>query len=1017
VFAIVALAFPTRIARAQAAGQISGTVTSTAGTPILGAQVTIPGTRYGGVTNADGRYLIAGVPAGTHTLRAQRIGYTMREQTVTVFPGQTATVNFQLVPAATTLTEQVIVGYTTQQRRDVSDAIASVSGDQLKDQAVATLEEALRGRVPGVHVATSGEPGRPAQLIIRGQNFVSGSTSPLYVVDGMYLSENPNLNPDDIESMDVLKDASAAAQYGSQAANGVIVIRTRRGRAGEQRVELRSYYGYQKVPKTLDMMNTSQWVALTLQGYQNAGLTPPAGVTSPASFSTDWQGALLRDGAIQDHNLSISAGTPTGNYLVSGGYLDQKGSLIATGFRRYSFRVNSELQRNIFTFGENVAVSRSDRQGIPGGRYPMIDVLRMLPTLPVYDPNNPGGYGYGNPANPTYGTNPVGQLEAQKNNARSNQVFGTAYAEAKLPMNLRYRFNAGLQYDDYLSSQFFRIAQLRYLTPVPVATLTENRSGFTSLLLENLLTYDNSFRNDAHRLSAVAGYTEQRQDVNRLMAYREGFSNENLTTINAGSSSNLNNSGADTVAALKSMLLRANYSFLNRYLLTGSVRHDCSSRFTPTARCANFGAGSVGWVMSEEGFFRSIPLLNNAGFAKLRASYGVLGNQDIGDYAYSAPIQSNQNYMLGGVVFPGATQIALANPNIRWQSNRQGDVGIDLGFLQDRMTVTADYYNSRSDGLLVNAPLPWSLGATGTPVVNAGSVKNTGFEFGLTNHWRADQPFSFNTSLNLTTTRNRVLALGNGNQPIYDPNIGVARTAVGSPIGEFYVLQTAGIFQTAAQVQAHTTTLKNGTVVVLQPGAKPGDVIFNDLNGDGLINDDDRYNAGNGIPKLSGGLFMDAKYGAWDFGLNLHGASGFKIFSVVKYWTERMDDPANNSRAGLQPWTPTNPSTTTPRAVVGTAGAQNATFRSDRWIEDGSFLRIQNLLVGYSVPERYAGRLGLNAQRPRVYVNVQNLHTFTKYSGWDPEILGYGSPLGRGIDDGYIYPNVRTITLGLDLRL
>jgi hypothetical protein len=245
----------------------------------------------------------------------------------------------------------------------------------------------------------------------------------------------------------------------------------------------------------------------------------------------------------------------------------------------------------------------------------------------------------------------------------------------------------------------------------------------------------------------------------------------------------------------------------------------------------------------------------------------------------------------------------------------------------------------------------------------------------------------------------------------------VARTAVGFPIGEFYVLQTAGIFQTAAEVTAHTTTRPNGTVVVLQPNAKPGDVIFNDLNGDGLINDDDRYNAGNGIPKLSGGLFMDGKYGAWDFGLNFHGASGFKIFSVVKYWTERMDDPANNSRAGLSPWTPTNPSTTTPRAVVGTAGAQNATFRSDRWIEDGSYLRLQNLILGYSVPEQYAGRLGLNAQRPRVYVNIQNLHTFTKYSGWDPEILGYGSPLGRGIDDGYIYPNVRTITLGLDLRL
>jgi TonB-dependent starch-binding outer membrane protein SusC len=1013
----LALVVSARPANAQGTGTVSGTVTAEGGQPVPGVQVTIPGQRLGALSGDDGRYLIARVPAGTHTVRAQRLGYNMREQSVSVAAGQTATLNFQLTAAPTSLTAQVIVGYTTQQRRDVSDAISNVSGRELLDQKVATVEEALRGRVAGVHVSTSGEPGRPAQIVIRGQNFVSGSTSPLYVVDGMYMSENPNLNPDDIESIDVLKDASAAAQYGSQAANGVVVIRTRRGRSGESNVELRSYYGFQSVPRKLEMMNTQEWAALTLEGYQNAGQTPPAGATNPSAFSTDWQDAVFQSGAIQDHNLTISSGTPTGNYLVSGGYLDQKGSMMSTGFRRYSFRVNSELQRSIFTFGENAALSRSDRQGIPAGRYPLIDVLRMLPTLPVYDPNNPGGYGYGNTDNPTYGTNPVGQLEAQDNNARSNQVIGTAYAEAKLPLNLRYRFNAGLNYDDYSSNQFFRIAQLRYLTTVPVATLTENRSGFTSLLFENLLTFDNSFGHGVHHLNAVAGYTEQRQDVNRLSAYREGFSNENLTTINAGGSSNLNNSGADTSAALRSMLLRANYTLRDRYLFTGSVRRDCSSRFTPSDRCANFGAGSIGWVVSEEGFYRSIPLVSYADFFKLRASTGVLGNQDIGDYAYSAPIQSNQNYIFGQAVQAGATQIALANPNIRWQSNRQSDVGLDLGFMQDRMTVTADYYVSQSDGLLVGAPLPWSLGATGIPVVNAGTVRNAGFEFGMTNHWFTEREYAFNSSFNLTTTRNRVIKLGNGNQPIYDPNVGVARTAVGQPIGEFFVLQTAGIFQSAAQVQAHTTTLKNGSVVVLQPGAQPGDVIFNDLNGDGLINDDDRYNAGNGVPKLSGGLFLDGKYGAFDWGLNFRGATGYKIFSVVKYWTERMDDPANNSRAGLSPWTPSNPSTTTPRAVVGTAGAMNATFRSDRWIENGSYVRIQNLLLGVTLPARFAGRLGLTAQRPRIYINAQNLATFTGYSGWDPEILGYGSPLGRGIDDGYIYPNVRTITLGLDLHL
>ncbi|MDB4908553.1 MAG: TonB-dependent outer membrane protein SusC/RagA [Gemmatimonadetes bacterium] len=1013
---LLAFAFPAT-AQAQATGSVTGMVTNEAGQPVAGAQVSIPGQRTGAASGVDGRYVIARVPDGTHTVRVQRLGYNPRTQSVTVVNGQSATANFSLVSAPTTLTSQVIVGYTTQQRRDVSDAVAGVSGDELKDQKVATVEEALHGRIAGVQVQSSGEPGRPAQIIVRGQNFVSGSVSPLYVVDGMYMSENPNLNPDDIESIQVLKDASASAQYGSQAANGVIVISTRRGRNGESRVEARSYYGYQGVPKKLDMMNTAQWQALTLQGYANAGQTPPTGATTASSINTDWQDAVLQSGAIQDHNLSISSGTPTGNYLVSGGFLDQRGSMMNTGFRRYSFRVNSELQRSIFTFGENAALSRSDRQGVPGGRYPMIDVLRMLPTIPVYDANNPGGFGYGNTANPTYGTNPVGQLSAQHNNARSNQVIGTAYADARLPMHLHYRFNAGMNYDDYLSNQFFSVAQIRYLSSVPVATLAENRSGFTSLLFENLVTYDNSFANDAHRINAVVGYTEQRQDLNRLTAYREGFTDENLTTINAGSSSNLNNGGEIIQSALKSSLLRANYSYRSRYLATASVRHDCSSRFSPANRCANFGAGSLGWVVSEEGFYKGVPFLSTAEFFKLRASTGVLGNQDIGDYQFAAPIQSNQNYPFGGAINSGATQTVLANPSIRWQSNRQSDIGVDLGFMQDRMTLTADYYVSQSDGLLVGAPLPWSLGASGTPVVNAGTVRNGGFELGMANHWFTDRSWAFNSSFNVTTTKSRVIKLGNGNQPIYDPNLQVARTSVGQPIGEFFVLQTAGIFQTAADVTGHVTKLANGTTRILQPDAKPGDVIFNDINGDGLINDDDRYNAGNGVPKFSGGLFLDGKLSSFDWGLNFRGATGFKIFSAVKYWTERMDDPANNSRAGLEPWTPTNHSTTTPRAVVGTAGAMNATFRSDRWIESGSFLKIQNLMFGYTIPGRYADRLGLGAQRPRIYMNIQNLHTFTKYSGWDPEILGYGSPLGRGIDDGYIYPNVRSFTFGLDFRL
>ena len=477
---------------------------------------------------------------------------------------------------------------------------------------------------------------------------------------------------------------------------------------------------------------------------------------------------------------------------------------------------------------------------------------------------------------------------------------------------------------------------------------------------------------------------------------------------------------------LHAFLARANYTLADRYILTGSVRRDGSSRFGPSYRWGTFSAASVGWIVSDEGFFHSVPMLGSASFLKLRASTGTLGNQDIGDYRYSVPLEQNRlGYPLGGAVQPGATQTALANPDIRWQSNRQSNVGFDLSAMNEALTFTMDAYRSTSTGLLVSAPLPWSLGVPDpnlAPVVNAGSMKNSGLEFGLTHRYGGDAMgaaardggFRLNTTATLTTTKNEVLSLGNGGQPLFDQT-GAARTAVGSAMGTFYLVRTAGIFQSAAEVAANTTTLPNGTTVVLQPNAQPGDVRYVDANGDGIINDDDRVEIGNGTPKYSGGLFFDAGYGAFDFGLNLRGAGGFKIFNSVRYWTDRMDDPSNY-RAGYEPWTTANHSTTTPRALA--AGNDNTRFLSDRWIENGNFLRVQNVSVGYHLPastSRFLG--GGQTTDARLYLNIQNLHTFTGYSNWDPETLGFGNPLGRGIDDGRIYPNVRTVTVGLDLRL
>jgi TonB-linked outer membrane protein, SusC/RagA family len=990
------------LAAQGATGTITGVVTAAGGQPIAGAQVMVVGTRIGAVTDESGHYTISGAPVGNDQLRAARIGFAPKGQLVSVGTSATTTANFQLDAIPTTLTEQVVVGYTTQQRRDVSDAVASISGDQIRDQKVATLEESLKGKIPGVTIAASGEPGRPAQVIIRGQNFVSGSVSPLYVVDGMYLQENPNLNPDDIESIEVLKDASAAAQYGAQAANGVIVITTKHGRNGESRTELRSYYGFQAIPKKIDMMNAQQWGAITKIAYANGNTPAPAGALNPTT-STDWQDALFQSGAIQDHNLSFFGGSPTADYMVSGGYLDQKGAIITTGFKRYNFRVNSELRRGKLTFGENMALSRSDRTNLNG--FPLIDAVRMLPGIPVFDPANPGGFGYGSDANPTFGTNPVGQQLARSNTDRSNQVIGSGYADLRLLSHLHYRFNGGVNYSANRNRNFNSIDQLRFRSANPYATLSQQDGNITSLLAENLLTYNNSFGNGTHKLNAVVGSTLQRQDDDELIAYRQGFTDESLNQINAGSTAGLNNQGFLVQSRLNALLARANYTLLDRYLFTGSVRRDGSSRFGAGNRYGTFGAGSVGWVVSDEGFYKSMPLISGIQYFKIRASTGTLGNQDIGDYQFAAPINTNLNYPFNGTIVAGATQLSLANPNIKWQSNKQTNIGIDLGLMDDRLTFNADRYTSTSNGLLVTAPIPVSLGATGNPVVNAGSVRNTGFEFNLGHHINRSA-FTLNTNLNLTTISNKVLSLGNGGQPIFSGSFGVARTAVGHPIGEFFVYKTAGIFQSTADVVAHK----------VQPDAKPGDVIFADLNGDGILNDADRYNAGNAIPKWTGGLSFDGKASKFDYALNFVGSHGNKIFNVVKFWSERTDDPQNHP-ANYVPWTPDNTTSGNPRAVFGPGGASNDRPNSDRWIEDGSYVRVQNLVLGYTLPGTFLNRATSGGISPRIYLNVQNLHTFTSYSGWDPEILGFGDPLSRGIDDGRIYPNVRTISFGLDLRL
>ena len=987
------------------AGIITGTVSGQGNQPLGDVRVTVTGTRLGAMTAPDGRYTITGLAAGSYEVRAQRIGYAPQAQQVTVVEGQPATANFTLTAVATALSEVVSVGYTQQERRTVSDAVSSVSAADVQSQPQATIEEKLRGRVPGVNVVASGEPGRPAQVIVRGMNFLGG-ISPLYVVDGVYMRENPSLNPDDIETIDVLKDASAAAQYGAQAANGVIVITTKHGRGGATRIDANTYYGYQEVPNTLDLMNTQQWASIAQAAYAacrqaspgDPNCNTPTGIASPPSFSTDWQNALLQRGYIQNTTVGASGGSDLANYLISGGYTKQAGTVVRTGFDRYTLRVNSQGIAGKIHLGENMAVSRASYVNMNG--FPLIDAIRMIPIIPVYANTN-SGYGFGNDATPTFGTNPIGAQRIEDNTNNSNQLNGNVFAEAGLLSYLKYRFNFGVGFEDWNGRDFRRQAQVRMNTAPDSTELTELRDNTLTLLTENQLTFNNQF--GPHNINATAAYTEQRQNYNRIQASRRGYTNENLQTINAGTI-RIRNGSDNFDANLRSVLGRVNYTLLDRYILTGSVRRDGSSRFGPNNKYGTFGAGSVGWILSDEPFFGSMPFIRSLNYFKLRGSYGSLGNQDFLNYQYEASIAANHNYLLGGNIVPGATQLSLANPEIHWQENREADVGVDIAVMNSALSITADYYSALSKGLLVRAPLPLSAGSQEAPFVNAGSVKNAGFELGVTHKYDRGG-FGLNSTLTLNTTRNRVVSLGNGSQPIPGGSFDVTRTAVGHAIGEFYVRKMTGIFQNAAEAAA----------ACAQPGAQPGDVRYADLNGDCKLDGNDLYYAGNGIPKFEGGLYFDSHWSAFDAKLGLRGSYGAKVFNAVRYWASRTDENANHL-VGFTPWTPTNHSTTTPRALFGPTGASNSYAASDQYLESGNFLRIQQLEVGYRLPPMIGtGAFGLRTGQSRLYLSVSNLHTFTSYTGFDPEVLGSGDVLARGVDDGRIYPNVRTVTIGLSV--
>lgn len=967
---------------------ITGTVTDESGLPVPGVSVVVKGTSNGMSTDLNGKYKINA--ASTATLVFSVIGYTTQEIQVN---NQTA-INVKIMASNTSLNEVVVVGYGTQQKKDLTGAISVVKPADLQKRQATTLAEAMQGLASGIKVRGGGQPGSEAQIQIRGlKNF--SSSNPLYVIDGMISTANRDFNPNDVESIQILKDASAAAIYGSRAANGVIIITTKKGKNGPMKIEFAGKSSLQTMPR-YKLAQTPEFAALNYMAYDNAGVTRQQ---LNLNVNTDWQKEAFRTGNIQDYNMNFSGGSDNSSYLVSTGYMGNKGTVISTGFNRYSLRVNTQGKKGIFSIGENLAITRSKSDEISGN--PILDVIRMLPTIPVFDSANPGGYGYGNEVKArTFGTNPVAIAALEDRFNENTRIRGNMFAELQFTKWLKYRFNAGIDYSADHYKYLRKEGNWTLNQAYDPAIANENRAEYSNALVEHTLSFNKSF--GKHTVNAVAGQSYQRADyaqiwgTKRNILYNPSIS-QYYDVLDQGSEPQTG--GYRTREDLISYFGRVEYNYADKYLLNGVFRSDGSSKFGPDYKFGSFPSVSAAWRISNEDFFKKVSWIDDL---KLRGSYGTVGSNNISAYEYNALINTFSTVVFGPgqTVQSGATQVKLANSDLHWEKLIQQNYGFDATILNHKVTLSADYFIAKTKDVLIAYPLLLSTGNDGgNPRVNGVSLNNTGFE--MSANYRDDShPFKYGVGVNFTTLRNKVSDLGYSKNKTY---VGNTVTQEGQPIGMWYVLQTNGLFQSQAEVDNY----KNAAGKIIQPTAKPGDIRFKDNNGDGQITNDDKVVVGSPWPKYEIGLNLNASYKNFEFSMDWFGSFGATVFNGPRSVMERFDDNSNYP-AGIQPWTPTNPNTTVPRAYY--ASTLNSRGDTDRWLEDGSFARMKYVGISYSLPASLVKKIGF--QRAQISISGQNLLTITKYKGLDPEFSN-GSIFEKGYDYG-AFPNLKMYSIGLN---
>ena len=1009
--------------------QISGRVTDAeTGDPLPGATVQVQGTTEGTVTDTDGYYKLE-VSDLEATLVFSFVGY--QPETVPI-EGRT-TINVQLEEVVTELDEVVVVGYGTQERGDLTSSVSTVSAEDMAEISPESVDQMIQGNASGVSVSPSGGlPGAGSEIRIRGTGTIN-NTQPLIVVDGQTSRNWSNqqfnplsmINPNDIESIQILKSASATAIYGARAANGVILIETKKGtREKRPTFTYSANVGFNQAWKKLDLLNAEQYVAYAkdIQEEAETGVPPKLNTDYVLEDRTDWQDEIYRNGLVTDHNFSVTGGGEAAQYHIGMGYSNKSGHVIGHNFERYSIRANSEFDvTDHITFGETFTASyvNVDETSPGGGNSSLYGAaLRMPPYAPVKDPDNDNTEHY------TYVTtsedlndafNPLAIINLQDNQRRRARLMATGYGEVDFLDAFTFRTQVSVDLNGEHQYSYRRWHKNGNL--VQESELTEDYDWGVAPLIENTLTFEKQF--GMHDITVLAGNTYDFSRGRHLGIQGRNFPNDEIRLVNvAGEQLIRNNAVSAGQNALIGYFGRVNYSLNNKYLLTFNFRRDGSAKFAEKRRWGNFPSFSLGWKLHEEGFIRdNISAISQL---KIRGGWGKAGNDLISSYAYLSNIhKTNVHYVLGTgqEIVNGASISDLSSSGIRWEETATTDIGLDLGLFENRYTASFNYFDKATSGILINVPIPPSLGYGltydfGSPVVNEADVRNKGVEVDL-GYRNMEGNFNYRIGANATfnLVKGEVESLGQG-EPIYAAGGQLLRnftkTAEGLTIGSFFGYRVDKVYSTQSEIDQDNQMARDmleDPDATYQSNAAPGDFRFKDLNGDGQITDDDREVIGNPIPDFTYGISGWVRYGNLDLSLSFQGVQGNDIFIEQLYWNISQERPFNATKRVLDRWREPGDQTDWPRAA--STDPNNNARPSDKYIDDGSFLRLRNLTLGYNFNNLW------NMDRLRIFATAKNLFTITDYGWYDPEVGG--SNLQRGIDDG-IVPQPRTFLFGVEVQ-